>query len=553
MTNFKRTCLRVSCILIVLQSSISIGQHLKHFEADFLKATEADFTETDLNDMFKNYYNLLTPHSNVNQVLIELNRADNNLYPLLSFKSTALYTNNISGLLNNENQYKRLLSYWVIASSGDTNYENELFQKLKVETVSNNLKWIVLGLMNLRTKKTTTLFDALIENESLFTAHIFPLLYKLDAKDLRKTAYSRIESQTINAKILAVQLLSVTKKNKKTEKLLRKAILDWDLELKKYPINALNKLQVGNLKTLLAPLLKHPKIFKVAIEALINSPTKVDVQYVKKRIDSSHTVSKDILNGFSISDKKENLKYWLKLISGFKIPDNYYFSTFRKPLLFLDDLLVEVHETLRETKHVSVKRHLIEALEGRSDSISNIIFLDFLNHPDHGVRYHTVKTLKDSKSPIIIEKLVELIKDPEKRVFPIITILIKNNIDNLQDVYTKIYENTNSRKWQHSAIRYLSRFPLKEHIILFEEILNTENLKVSIYRNVAQGLGSLGNSDSVERIIELSEKESSKDDSNCYYYIKALLKMKGFKAKNYVLSFKDSNSKQIIELLKDLN
>lgn len=539
-------------ILFLIFPFISISQNIEDFKEDFKKALEIEFSESDLNEMFKSYSNLLTPHSDITQLTASLKNEQIVQYPLSEFKETDVYKNNIKTLLNSENPNQRLLSYLVIAGAGDKNYEKELLEKLKIEKTKGNLIWSGMALMYLQTSHTTPLFDFLIENEDFGDSHMIPMYFKLNKDSLQNTAYNRIYSENIRAKILSAQLLSKTGKNEKTEKLLLEAVNNWDYNIKGYAIFSIKELQIGNLKDVFTPLLDSSKTRKIAIQALANSPTKEDVDYLKKLANSQETIHKDILNGFLESKNPKSVKFWLQLVSSRKIPEKYYFNTLRKPLLFSDELLSDVQTTLKTTNSVTIQKTLIRVLEGRKDSISEGIFLKYLDNNNSSVRYWTADALKNTKSKEVIEKLIELLKEPEKRVSPITHILINNQIDTLQNIYTDIYKTYESSEWKRTAIEYLSEFPKLEHIRIFKDVIYNEDTGFSMNRNATLGLANLNDKSSIDRIIEISEKERIGDDGNCFYYIIALSKIKGSKAKEYIKTFSNSDSKNISNKVKSI-
>ena len=309
-------------ILVTFLISIaSFGQNIDDFKKDFKKATETEFSESDLNEMFRTYSNLLTPHSDITQLTASFKNERIIQYPLSEFKETDDYKNNIQTLLNSENPSQRLLSYLVIAGAGDRNYEKELLEKLKTEKTKGNLIWSGMALMYLQTNHTTPLFDFLIENENFGDSHMIPMYFQLNKDSLQNTAYNRINSSNLKAKVLSAQLLSKTGKNEKTEKLLLDAVKNWDYNIKGYAIFSVKELEMGNLKETFIPLLDSTKTRPIAIEALANSPTKEDVDYLKQLANSEKVVTKDILNGFLESKNPESAKYWLELVSSKEIPE----------------------------------------------------------------------------------------------------------------------------------------------------------------------------------------------------------------------------------------
>ena len=540
-------------ILVTFLISISsFGQNIDDFKKDFKKATEIEFNESDLNEMFRTYSNLLTPHSDITQLTASFKNERIIQYPLSEFKETDDYKNNIRTLLNSENPNQRLLSYLVIAGAGDRNYEKELLEKLKTENTKGNLIWSGMALMYLQTNHTTPLFDFLIENENFGDSHMIPMYFQLNKDSLQNTAYNRINSSNLKAKVLSAQLLSKTGKNEITEKLLLDAVRNWDYNIKGYAIFSVKELEMGNLKETFIPLLDSTKTRPIAIETLANSPTKEDVDYLKRLANSEKVVSKDILNGFLESKNPESVKYWLELVSSREIPEKYYFNTLRKPLLFSDELLSDVQTTLKTTKYLTIQKTLIKVLEGREDSESEEILLNYMDNEDSSVRYWTVDALKNTKSKIVIEKLIELLKKPGKRVSPITHILINNEIDTLQNVYTDIYNTYESSEWKRTAIEYLSKFPKEEHKGIFKDVIHNEDSGFSMNRNASIGLANLNDKSSIDRIIEISEKEREGSDGNCQAYLRALSKIKGEKAKKYILSFENSESEYISEFVKEI-
>ena len=535
-----------------LISFASFGQNFDDFKKDFKKATETEFSESELNEMFRTYSNLLTPHSDITQLTASFKNERIVQYPLSEFKETDDYKNNIQTLINSENQNQRLLSYLVIAGAGDKNYEKTLLEKLKTEETKGNLIWCGMALMYLQTSHTTSLFDFLIENENFGDSHMIPMYFQLNKDSLQNTAYNRINSTNLKAKVLSAQLLSKTGKNEKTEKLLLDAVKNWDYNIKGYAIYSVKELEMGNLKEAFIPLLDSTKTRPIAIEALANSPTKEDMDYLKQLASSEKVVSKDILNGFLESKNQESVKYWLELVSSREIPEKYYFNTLRKPLLFSDELLNDVQTTLKMTKHLTIQKTLIKVLEGREDSVSEEILLNYMDNEDSSVRYWTVDALKNTKSKIVIEKLIKLLKKPGKRVSPITHILINNEIDSLQNIYRDIYNTYESSEWKRTAIEYLSKFPTEEDKGIFKDVIYNDDSGFSMNRNASIGLANLNDKSSIDRIIEISEKEREGSDGNCQAYLRALSKIKGEKAKKYILSFENSESEYISEFVKEI-
>ena len=539
-------------VAILLLTIASFGQNIDEFKKEFQNATVADFSQDDLDVMFRKYSEFLTPHSDITQFTANIKNEPIASYPLAEYKKTEEYKNTIKFLLHSKNENHRLLSYLVLASAKDASHEQVLLEKLKTETNEGNLIWCGMALMHLKTNHTTPLFDFLVEHENFGDSHMIPLYIKLQKDSLQNTAYNRIESDNKKAKVLAAQILSFTEKTEKTEKLLLNAVKNWDYNIKGYAIYSVKELQIGNLKEAFVPLLDSAKTKSIAIKAMLNSPTKEDVDYIKELAESQKVVSEEILDGFLESKNPENVKYLLELVSRREIPEDYYFNTSRAPLLFSDELLNDVQETLRITQHVSIQKYLIKVLEGREDQVSQRILYTYLDNKDSSVRYWAADTLRNTRDYKVIEKLIELLKNPSKRVSSITEILINNNIDTLHNTYAKIYNTAENRDWKRSAIEYLSSFPKKEHKEIFRAIIHKENEDTFIQRNAVFGLSQLLDKESVSQIIVLSEEERKGSDSNCKTYIVALSKIKGKKAKKYISTFKDSDSDSVSKLVKEI-
>lgn len=540
----------LSMILTTFFSIALFGQNIEDFEKDFINATKTEFTEADLDKMYESYSVFLEPYYD----MMELMENDEQIveYPLSKFKETASYKNNINILFNSKNDNQRLLSYLVIAGAGDKKFEKKLLERLKTEKSEGNVIWAGMTLMLLKSKQTTALFDFLVEYEDFGDAHMLPLFIQLDKESLQKTAYDRINSKNVKAKILAAQILSVTGNNKKTEKLLRDAVKNWDYSIKGYAIYSIKELRIGNLKNDFIPLLDNPQTRSIAIQALANSPTKEDVDFVNQLLDNKGPVSEELLDGYYESKNIENIKVWLHLVSTREIPENYFFSVNEQPLLFSDELLKDVQKALKTTKHIQIQKYLISVLKGRNDQKSMDIIFTYLDSKDSSVRYWTVDALKGKQPVEVLNKLIEMLKAPEQRVVSITNVLIENKIDSLQTTYEKIYQTEKSLDWQRSSIEYLSTFPKQNHRKIFLEILENAKEDSFIKMDAAMGLANLKDESSVDAIIKTCEKESAYSDYNARTYLVALSKIKGEKAKKYIEKYKNSKENMVKDLANEL-
>jgi HEAT repeat protein len=551
MTHTKTMVTRlILAVFIFISSTASFAQSLEGFKKDFQKALDKTFSETALNEMFRNHSTFLTPHSNVTQLYGNLKGQQIETYPLSDFKKEKLYTDNINKLLNSKNSNHRLLAYLVIASSGDTSFEPQLLKNLKKEK-EGALIWAGMALLYLNTSHTTPLFDFVVENENFGDTYLIPHFTKLNKDSLQQTAYSRINSKKPKAKVLAAQILAKTPVNKKTEELLMKAVQEWDIRIKGYAIHSIKELQIGNLLETFKPLIDSSQTRRIALEALANSPTRADQQYLQDLINQQDTVPEDLLNCYYRSKNTEGLTYWLHLLSTKQPPKEYHFFVIDQPLIRDDRMLPEVHTALRTIKNAEVLGSLVRALEGRTDETSTDVLLDLLTHQNSTVRYWTATSLQGNHSTKLIVKLPELLSQPSIRELPLTGLAIENKLDTLQSLYEDIRLSEHDGYWQRSALEYLSHFPKDRHKEIFKETLQNEQDNLT-RRNAALGLARLKDESSVDLIIAACRQESVASDFNAQTYLIALGMIKGDKAKSEIIKYKNSKEQMIRELTADI-
>ena len=408
------TRIYILSLLTILTISV-YGQKeksLENFKVDFVKALDKDFSEDKLNKMFEDYSSLLTPHSDVTQLTERLQGHMILLFPLYEFKNEKLYLDNIKNLLISQNANQRILAYLVIASSFDTTKESILLNKIVTEKGKGNLLWAGMALLYLKSNHTTELFDFLIKNEDFGDAHMLPMYIRLDKDSLQQTAYNRINSKDVKSKILAAQILAVTPLNLKTEEVLKKAVQNWDMDIKGYAIYSVKELQIGNLLETFKPLLNDTKTRSISLQALANSPTREDKDFLYEIVNKQDTVSSDLLNCFYDSKNIDNLRYWLRLLYTRKLPTKYIFFVFEQPLIGTDTILNDLQTALQKITDKHVLGELVRALNNRDDDKSVEIIKSLLKHKSSTVRYWTAKTVEENKSDKFkqteIAKLIKL-------------------------------------------------------------------------------------------------------------------------------------------------
>jgi hypothetical protein len=394
--------IRSSLFLIVQLVSFTVfGQIAKteeDFRTAFTAALDKSFTDKQLDSMFFDYRELLTPHSIVTRSFARVEGHEFSPFPLYDFKREKLYTDHINSLLNSNNPNQRILSYLVIASSFDTAKESILLEKIKTEKRKGNLTWAGMALLYLKTKHTTALFDFLVKHEDFGDAHMLPLFSQLDRDSLQQTAYDRIGRGDVKSKILAAQILAYTPLCPKTEEVLKQAVRTWDWSIKGYAIFSVKELQIGNLLETFKPLLDHKETRSISLEALANSPTEADRSYLIDLVNKQDTVTSELLDCFYTSKRIDNVRYWLKLLYTRPIPGKYIFFCFQQPLLSGDSILADLQYALQKVTNKDVLQELVRALKDRTDDKSIDIMISLLKHKSSTVRYWTAATLQTNTS-----------------------------------------------------------------------------------------------------------------------------------------------------------
>lgn len=542
-------------ITIILLNFISKvqSQDLTKFKEDFKLSLDRSFNEEKLNDLFSKYPRLLTPQNDVTRFKSVLKGETLSEYPLSDFKNDNLYKDNIDKMLNSDNSYQRLFSYLIVGSANDLTKEEVLLNKLKEEKGEGNLIWCGMTLLSLKTNHTTELFDFLVENENFGDPHMLPMFITLDKDLLQQTAYKRYNSENLKAKILAIQILSQTGKNPETERIVLEAVKNWDMNSKGYAIYTAKELQMGNLLETLKPFLDDEKTRKITLEALANSPTEKDNEYLRVLAKQKDSVSNDLLDCFFESKKIDNIKFWLALINTKKISKEYSFSVPNNRLIFSDELLPIIQKELKECKNAAIVGELVRALDSRNDAESTAILIGFLKNKNSDIRYWSARTLEGNKSPKLIELLPSLINDKENRTTALVSLLIENNINNQQSTFEKIYkESGKDLDWERSSIEYLTNFPLEIHKELFKKILKNPEVDSFIKDNVALGLGRLKDLSSVDLLIKVCEEIRKESDYNVRTYMEALAMLKTEKSKKEIETFLNSDEEVVKELASEL-
>ncbi|MDQ5968087.1 MAG: hypothetical protein QG625_4244 [Cyanobacteriota bacterium erpe_2018_sw_39hr_WHONDRS-SW48-000098_B_bin.30] len=507
---------------------------------EFNKALTPSFSESDLDQIFRNYHNLIMPGVDTEQLVNEIQGRETTYFPLTKLKTETDYDKNIKTLLESKNQYQRLFGYISVASAGDQSFNNVLLSAAKTESFKAGRYWAGNALLYLQDKHTSKLFDFLVECEDFEDAHMMPFYLRLDKDAIRRTACEKIKSKKPKAKILAVQTLAETELNNTTEQVVKDAVRAWDSSIRGYAIYTVRALCMGNLKDLLSPLLKDKSIRDVCLGALANSPTPADQEFLLSLVPKNSEIPEDILNAYLESKREDSVRTWLRLVREGQVNQNYNFFVSEHELLISDDLLDEVRDTIRRTKNHTILHELPRALAERRDNESVQLLIQLLSDSDSTVRYWAANSLKENSSPELLEKLPQLIRNPKLRTTALTKLAIQNKIDGLQDVYVSLLQkdSNNSTDWYRSSLQYLAAFPRAKDKDLFISILQGKQ-DAFVKRFAVAGLGQLHDQSSVP-LIENALRQEPPHDLNAITYLTALGKIKGAKAKQIIESYKDS-------------
>ncbi|UTW64575.1 hypothetical protein KFE98_10680 [bacterium SCSIO 12741] len=541
----------ISALLLAFTFSLTAQEA---FFEDFDRAVhKKDFTREELNGMFRSYSSLLTPHSDITQLMAGLQGEKMKQFPLQEFSQEKAYKKGVSRLIKSDNPNQRILAYLVIASAGDKTYEDVLYQKLNEETEEGNLRWATMALLHLKSDRTTPLFDVLVDHETWGDAHMAPLFFQLSPDSLQQTAYRRIHSEKPMARILAAQILTQSPLNDSTELLLKEAVREWDIKIKGYAIYSLKELEVGNLEETLKPLLDSSQTRAIALEALANSPTESDREMVVYQLNEGDTVPDDVLDALLGSKREESVRLGLQTLYRQPVSKNYYFNVFKKKWLYTDEMLPDVLMALDSLENKDHREHLMRAVRGRKDKATTELLLRHIRTGRLDENYWAVDALEGNDNPEVKAALPGFILNPQIHTANMLERAMELEIDTLQAFCRQMYQSEHSsRDWKRASIEYLATFPEAEDRNLFIETLQSDEIESFMKRDAALGLAQLKDQSAVEFIILASEKERSTSDYNCRSYLWSLSIMGGQEAKIYVEQFLKSPNTPVVEMAQEL-
>mgnify|MGYP000953618863 CR=1 FL=1 len=536
---------------IILCDSISANVS-NNFINDFESALSKDFNEEQLSRMFINYSSILLPHDGASSLVNKLKGEEVPVHPLSEFAQTDLYKQNIEKLIKSDNPYQRLLSYLIIASANDLSFNDILLERIKTEKLQGCKLWAGTALLYLKDKHTDELFDFVVENDNFGDAHLVPLYLRLDFSLIKSTAYRKKSSDNNAARILAATVLGYAETDEKAADVLKDAVRKWPIEIKGYAVNALKTMRAGNLLSVLKPFLNNNYTHEICLEALSDSPTVEDQEYVLQLIPKEGLVSDNMLNILIQSKNKKLATKWLELISNNRVSENHYSRMNDENVLFSEEMRQELLNTIPLIKNTEVLSSIARLLHGEKYYNTEAVLIQLLRHPNDSVRYWAASSLKDCTSKELINELPVLLKSREYRTVALTKIIIQNSISNLQNEYENILSGDDlSLDWERSCVEYLAFFPQAKHKTIFRKyLIETSEDNWSIKHDAAMGLGRLKDKESVPLII--NELERQTNDYNKINYIRALGMIKGSKAKTVIEKYRTSSEPLLQKLVEEL-
>ncbi|MBP9023107.1 MAG: HEAT repeat domain-containing protein [Spirochaetes bacterium] len=543
-------------VLIILYSVVLCGSLFARsnnsFINDFESALSKDFNEDQLNQMFRKYSSILLPHDDASTLMNNLKGEEVPVHPLSEFAQTDLYKQNMEKLIKSDNPYQRLLSYLIVASANDLSYNDILLERIKNEKLPGCKLWAGMALLYLKDKHTDELFDFVIENDNFGDAHLVPLYLRLDFLLIKGTAFRKISSDNNTARILAATVLGFSEADEKAADVLKDAVRKWPIEIKGYAVNALKTMRAGNLLSVLKPFLNNNYTHEICLEALSDSPTDEDQEFVFQLIPNEGLVSDNMLNILIQSKNKKFATKWLELISKNRVSENHYSRMNDENVLFSEEMRPELLKTIPDIKNAEVLSSIARLLYGKKYYNTEAVLVQLLRHPNDSVRYWAASSLKDCSSKELIKELPVLLKSPEYRTVALTKIIIQNSLSNLQNEYENILAgDVLSLDWERSCIEYLAFFPQIKHKPLFRKyMMDKTEENWSIRRDAAMGLGRLKDRESVVLII--NELERQTNDYNKIIFISALGMIKGSEAKAVIEKYRTSSEPLLQKLVEEI-
>ena len=505
-------------------------------------------------DFFRKYNGFLTPYLQSTQLVMSIKGEQSGQYPLRDLISDSVYHNSTRRMLTASDRNQRTLAYLLVASAGDRNVDSILLQKIKDETDENAKFWLIASVLYLKIPATSMVFEylAALKDVSVIPS-LFPLFVQQPVDSLESVAYRHIHQNNPVNGILAAQLFYYLPHTEKAKNALWKAVDEWDMNVKGYALFPLAAMGAEDVLTHVKLLLDDPRTRQIAFTALANSPSFEDKYYLDRYADEKKALDREYLLALLNSPRIEHNRLLLMLLVSKTVPEFFYtsFLSLKSDSHFRQEVLLpDIHYTIKHVNDAKLVEGLLRLLAGHHDSLTTSVCIQLLAHQESSVRSAAAYALAGNKSPELRKALPALIKNPVLRVSSLTPLLIEHNINNLHSVFDQIRQESRGWEWQNSALSYYIAFPDKTYLTFFRTTLGSDD--VSLKRQAAIGLGLLHDTASIDSIIAACEKEAEGSDLNTHVYLRTLARLKGLKARNYIVTFLDSQNKTTADLAMSL-
>lgn len=244
--------------------------NFKAFEKDWTKAAKSNLKEKELDGFMEKYDTLFFPEG----------ESEIAYYPLVNFKQTTAYKNNIRRLLNAKNPMHRILAYKTIGSAADTTFNQIILDRLNSETNESCLTWAAMCLLYNRNKSTSRLFEFVVKHDDFEDQHFYKWYLRLDTLSLINTAWAYVDANKLlsnnsnlnqKARIYTLQILAWFDKSPKTDSLIIQCINTWDKDYRGYAIQTLLARDKIEKFPILEPYLNEQSIKEISILVLEKS------------------------------------------------------------------------------------------------------------------------------------------------------------------------------------------------------------------------------------------------------------------------------------------
>lgn len=111
------------------------------------------------------------PEVDFQELMNELEGQETSYFPLRNLQTEPFYKSTIKKLVESANIYDRILEYVTMGSAGDNSFNDSLLRATKTEKLQGARMWSGLALLYLEDKRTSELFDFLV-NEDFGDAHM---------------------------------------------------------------------------------------------------------------------------------------------------------------------------------------------------------------------------------------------------------------------------------------------------------------------------------------------------------------------------------------------